>query len=89
MRLTIVTADNKVNKDGVGYSDLDLSSCGIPDNVWALQWQDTSGWIEDKSSLVDNIPISELPGWANACLVVWQQAYDDAHPVVPPVEPTV
>ncbi len=89
MKLTIITADNAVYKDGLAYSNLDLSTCGIPDNVWALQWQDTSGWIEDKSSLVDNIPISELPSWADACLVVWQQKYDALHPVEPPVEPTV
>jgi hypothetical protein len=74
MKLTIITADNAVYKDGVSYLDLDLSSCGIPENVWALQWQDTSGWIEDKSALVDNTPITELPDWANACLTKWDEA---------------
>lgn len=74
MKLVIVTADKKVNKDGLAYINLDLSSCGIPDNVWALQWQDTSGWIEDKSALVDNTTITELPAWANACLAKWDAA---------------
>jgi hypothetical protein len=74
MKLTIITADNAVYKDDVSYSGLDLSSCGIPANVWALQWQDTSGWIEDKSSLVDNTPITELPAWATACVAKWDEA---------------
>ena len=71
MKLTIITADNAVYKDSVSYSDLDLSSCGVPENVSALQWQDNAGWIEDKSALVGNISITELPTWANACLTVW------------------
>lgn len=74
MKLTIITADNAVYKDGVSYSDLDLSSCGIPDNVWALQWQNTAGWIEDKSAMVQNQDIAELPAWANACVVKWDEA---------------
>jgi hypothetical protein len=74
MKLTIITADNAVYKDGVSYPDLDLSSCGIPDNVWALQWQDTTGWIEDKSALVDNQTITELPAWATACVAKWDEA---------------
>ena len=74
MKLTIITADNAVYKDDLSYSDLDLSSCGIPANVWALQWQDTSGWIEDKSALVDNLAITELPAWATACVAKWDEA---------------
>jgi hypothetical protein len=78
MKLTIITADNAVYKDGVSYADLDLSSCGIPANVWALQWQDTSGWIEDKSALVDNLAITELPAWATACVAKWDEAEEAA-----------
>jgi hypothetical protein len=74
MKLTIITADNAVYKDGVSYSDLDLSTCGIPEDVWALQWQDTSGWIENKSALVQNQDVTELPIWANACLTKWDEA---------------
>lgn len=74
MKVTIITADNAVYKDGVSYSSLDLSSCGIPENVWALQWQDNSGWIEDKSALVQNQDITELPAWATACLTKWDEA---------------
>ena len=74
MKLTIITADNAVYKDNVSYLDLDLSACGIPSNVSALQWQDTSGWIEDKSALVDNLAITELPAWATACVAKWDEA---------------
>jgi hypothetical protein len=74
MKLTIITADNAVYKDDVSYSDLDLSFCGIPSTVSALQWQDTSGWIEDKSALVDNQTITELPAWATACVAKWDEA---------------
>ena len=74
MKLTIITADNAVYKDSVSYADLDLSSCGIPSNIWALQWQDTSGWIEDKSALVQNQDITELPAWAVACVAKWDEA---------------
>jgi hypothetical protein len=73
MRVTIVINDNKVNKDGIAYIDLDLSVCGIPNNVSALQWQDTSGWIEDKSNLIDNVTITELPTWATACITKWDE----------------
>jgi len=73
MKLTIITADNAVYKDGVAYLNLDLSTCGIPSNVSALQWQDTSGWVEDKSALVDNSTITELPAWATACMVKWDE----------------
>jgi hypothetical protein len=71
MKLTIITADKAVYKDNVSYSDLDLSSCGVPENVSALQWQDNAGWIEDKSALIGNLAITELPAWANACLTIW------------------
>jgi hypothetical protein len=74
MKLTIILADNAVYKDNVCYADLDLGICGIPANVWALQWQDTSGWVEDKSALVDNLAITELPAWATACVTKWDEA---------------
>lgn len=74
MKVTIITADNAVYKDGVSYSNLDLSACGVPDSVWAVQWQDTSGWIEYGSALVANTPITELPAWVNACLAKWDEA---------------
>jgi hypothetical protein len=73
MKVTIITADNAVYKNGVSYSDLDLTACGIPANISALQWQDTAGWVEDKSAIVQNQDITELPAWATACLTKWDE----------------
>ena len=50
MKLTIIVEDNAVYVDGVmkAYAPLplDLTQCGIPSNVHALQWKETAGWIE-------------------------------------------
>jgi hypothetical protein len=82
MLLTIIPTDGNVKKDEVGYIDLDLSSCGIPSNVRALQWQETSGWLEfwDKQ----NEDITALPSWTDCCLAVWTVA----NTPVPPSPPT-
>lgn len=72
MKLTIIPIDGNVKKDGIGYIDLDLSSCGIPSNVRALQWQETLGWLEFWDQ--DNQDITELPSWANCCLTKWTEA---------------
>jgi len=79
MRLVIVKPDNAVGKDGVFYHDLDLSKCGLPENFWALQWNErgnNQGHIEYDSPTIDNTPITELPSWANACVLVWQTRAD-------------
>jgi hypothetical protein len=79
MNLTIVVADNAVTKDGVGHGGLDLSTCSIPTNVWALQWHGTSGHIE-YTGTVPNDEITELPAWAEAAEVLWQKAEDKPAP---------
>jgi hypothetical protein len=84
MKLTIITADNAVYKDGVSYANLELSSCAIPADIHALQWQDTAGWIEYSSPLIQNQLITELPAWANCCLTKWTEA----NTPVPPAPPT-
>ena len=83
MKLTIIPIDNAVYKDEIVYSGLDLSSCGIPDGVHALQWHEDSGWIEYESPLVPNEDITALPSWADACVAVWQTKYNK------PQEPTL
>ena len=67
----------------MGYIDLNLSSCEIPANVRALQWQETKGWLEfwDKQ----NEDITELPSWVNCCLTAWDVANNPPPP--PPPEP--
>jgi hypothetical protein len=84
MKLTIIPADGSVGKNSVFYNNLDLSSCAIPVDVHALQWQDTAGWIEYISPLVQNQPITELPAWANCCMTKWTEA----NTPVPPQPPT-
>ena len=78
MRL-VITKDGAV---GVGQQfviGLDLSQCGLPENFWALQWEErgvNQGHIEYDSPLIDNMSITELPAWANACVAVWQVEID-------------
>jgi hypothetical protein len=81
MKLTIIPVDGTVNKDGKAYLELDFSSCGIPADVHALQWEEyepNKGHIEFKSPLIQNQNITELPSWANACVVKWEEAEAEA-----------
>ena len=82
MLLTIIPVDGNVKKDGIGYLELDLSSCAIPSNVRVLQWQETSGWLEfwDKQ----NEDVTSLPSWVDCCLAVWTVA----NTPIPPTPPT-
>ena len=84
MQLTIIPIDGNVTKDGVGYINLDLSSCAIPSNIRVLQWQEKSGWLEFWDQ--DNQDITELPSWVNGCLTAWDQANNPLPP--PPSPPT-
>jgi hypothetical protein len=84
MLLTIIPVDGNVKKDGVGYLNLDLSSCGIPSNVRVLQWQETKGWLEFWDQ--QNEDITELPSWVDCCLTAWDAANQ---PPAPPGPPTV
>ena len=86
MKLTIIPVDGSVGEDGKFYNDLNLSSCAIPADIHALQWQDTAGWIEYNSPLVENQPITELPAWANCCMTKWTEANTPVPPI--PVPPT-
>lgn len=86
MKLTIIPVDKSVGKDGKFYLKLDLSSCNIPLNVHALQWQDNAGWIEYDSELIQNESITELPAWANACLNKWSEANTPLPPTPPTAE---
>jgi len=74
MKLSIIPSDGTVVKDNYAYTELDLTSANIPSDVHALQWKETQGHIE----FVDNIQapeeITELPTWANTCVLVWESA---------------
>lgn len=95
MRLTIIPSDSFVSVDADGsHGPLDISTCGIPADVHALQWYDTRGWIEfrdDEDPFTPKAPnedITALPEWAEACVLVWQQWTPPAPPPEPEPEPT-
>jgi hypothetical protein len=76
MKLTIIPSDGSVYKNNVCYSDFDLSF--IPFNVHALQWEEAFGEIEFKRTIENqqiikpqNELITELPTWAQECVVLW------------------
>lgn len=77
MKLTIIVDDSAVYVDGISYV-VNTSECNIPSNVWALQWKNTSGWVEfqenDDGTKPQNETITELPTWANACIAKWNEA---------------
>lgn len=83
MKLTIIPADGTVSENDISYIGLNLSSCAIPANVHALQWQDTAGWIEFNEP-IPNEEITELPTWATCCMTKWTEA----NTPVPPTPPT-
>lgn len=89
MRFTIIPSDSFVAVDGdTSHQPLDLSGCGIPADVHALQWYDTRGWVEfsdDNDPFTPKPPnqdITELPEWANACVAVFN-AWTPPEPPVP------
>jgi hypothetical protein len=84
MLLTIIPIDGSVIKDKVGYLQLDLSSCSIPSNIRALQWQDASGWLEFWDQ--QNEDITALPSWVDCCLAKWTEANTTALPSSPTAE---
>ena len=86
MKLTIIPIDGAVYKDGLNYMDMDLSGCGIPADVQALQWGGNAGWVEFTDSR-ENQSITELPVWATACVGVWEATdYAEKHPPAPTPE---
>lgn len=94
MKLTIIPDDSLVMVDGdSSHTPLDLSACGIPPEVHALQWFDTKGWVEfDEPNdpfapKAPNEIIEALPQWATACVAVWEAWTPPAPP--PPPEPPV
>lgn len=75
MRVSIIKEDGTVLKDGVAYTDLDLSS--LPSEFHALQWYDTKGDVESKDADGNpvNTAITDLSPY-QWCVDAWQAAYD-------------
>jgi len=76
-KLTIIADDKAVYVDGASFSNLDLSTAGIPADVHALQWNATNnaGWIEFLDDQNGHKPANEaitaLPAWATACVAIF------------------
>jgi hypothetical protein len=83
MKLTIIPVDGSVGEDGKFYLNLDLSSCAIPENVHALQWDGVAGSIEFNEP-IPNEEITVLPAWANCCMDKWTEANQPPPPPPPP-----
>lgn len=83
MRLTIIPTDSAVYIDGVCKMPLDLSGCGIPLDIHALQWFGEKGWLEftdDGDPFTPRPPnqnIDTLPDWAISCVVIWEEFTDE------------
>jgi hypothetical protein len=72
-RVTIIVDDGTVYLDEKTYINLDLSMCGIPKDVHALQWMNNRGHIEYRDTR-ENLDITKLPDWAIKCIEQWEIA---------------
>jgi len=78
MKLTIIVNDETAYKNGVAYHSLDMAS--VPSNVHALQFNDENnkGHIEfvadENGDILAPQQITQLPDWANAVFVKWDEA---------------
>jgi len=73
-RITILVDDNAVYLDEWTYINLDLHTCGIPEDIHALHWLNGEGQLEFRDTRHNQI-ITELPEWAHKALVLWETAY--------------
>lgn len=81
MRLTIIPSDGAVYENGVCYSGLSWE--GTPVNVHALQWDNSTGWIEFNDGS-PNEDIDVLPLWAANAELAWDAANQPPPPPGPP-----
>ena len=81
-KISIIPYDDAVYVDGKSFQGFDFKEA--PVDVHALQWQDTSGWIERKGQ-ADEV-INELPQWAIGLQDQWilkEQESQQPPPVIP------
>lgn len=84
MKLTIIADDKLVRKDGVSYSNLDLSF--LDSDVWAVQWDTDKGHIEKRDlSIVEITDITPF----NTALTKWTEADTANKTPVPSTEASV
>ena len=87
MKLTIIPADAAVYKNNHCYTNLNLVN--IPSNIHALQWNNTSGWVEFTDGSQTKA-INELPDWAIMSVAVWDETdFNAKNPQMPTTEQLV
>lgn len=88
MHVTIIRPDGFVSIDGVGYSNLDLSS--IAPSIHAVQFNGAFGWIEfvETEDFIkpDNQQITSIAQF-EAAITAWASANAAAHKPPPPPTP--
>lgn len=85
MRISVIKQDGLVGKDGLSFSNLDLSF--LPSNIRAFQWYDTYGEIEferfvenGKLVIPENEFVTVEPSWFSSVIAAWdigKQAKDE------------
>jgi hypothetical protein len=61
-KLVVIPVDGIVVTDQEGLSELDLSQCGIPDNIHALQWNNPI-WPDKQNSHLNGLQYGQGSGW--------------------------
>jgi hypothetical protein len=76
---SIVPSDGAMTVDGKGMGGIDFSSANIPPYVNALQWEGGQGELEHLDARnTPNVILTERPEWAEACLVLFAEAVQQA-----------
>jgi hypothetical protein len=76
MRLTIIAIDKCVYKDNISYTNL-ISIDNAPNNLHALQWNNSEGWIEFNDGQPNQV-ITELPAWTTDIINEWDKIHTNA-----------
>jgi hypothetical protein len=69
--------DNAVYLDNGAYLNLDLSDCGVPQEIRALDWKNNQGELHHYDTSIRHVPITELPDWAIKCVEKWEAKYKE------------
>lgn len=69
-RVTVLVPDGAVYLDQAVTLGLDLSNCGIPEDVRCMHWEDGAGEIQYVDTR-PNLDITEIPQWALNCVQLW------------------
>lgn len=69
-RVTVLVPDGAVYLDQGTVIGLDLSNCGIPEDMRCMHWENGTGEIQYVDTR-PNLVITEIPQWALNCVQLW------------------